>query len=288
MCPSAALIRGDHGQRRAPWCVIALAVVALLLFIRPGWASPRPPDLSLEPVFDSDAAYLLSQAAVGRQLGDYQFTAADGRPVRLSDFRGKPVVLSLVYSSCYQICSMTTRSLAKAVKTARSVLGDDSFVVLSVGFDTPVDTPEAMRAFAEKQGVHVEGWYFLSGDAATLAALTRDAGFTFQPSPKGFDHLLQTTILDGEGRIYKQIYGEMFEPPWVVEPLKQLVFGTSPDDSALTQVVNKVRMFCVAYDPATGTYRYDYSLFIGIAIGLTIIGAASGFLLHGVRRHRSV
>ena len=265
-----------------------MAMVALLLAIRPGWASPRGPDLSLQPVFDPDAAYRLSQDAVGRRLGDYRFTATDGRPVRLSDFRGKPVVLSLVYSSCYRICSMTTRSLAKAVNTARSVLGDDSFVVLTVGFDTPVDTPEAMRAFAEKQGVRAEGWHFLSGDAATLAALTRDAGFAFQASPKGFDHLLQTTVLDGEGRIYKQIYGEMFEPPWVVEPLKQLVFGTSPDDSALTQVVNKVRMFCVAYDPATGTYRYDYSLFIGIAIGLTIIGGAGGFLLHGMRRHRSV
>ncbi|MBI5461200.1 MAG: SCO family protein [Gammaproteobacteria bacterium] len=247
---------------------------------------PVPPQA--EPVFDGEAAYTLSQQALGRRLGDYRFTAADGREVRLSALRGRPVVLSLVYTSCYEICSMTTRALARTVRAAHDVLGDESFVVLTLGFDTPVDTPAAMAAFAVEQGVREADWYFLGGDSATLAALTRDLGFTYQRSPKGFDHLLQTTVLDADGRVYRQIYGEVVEVSWLVEPLKQLVFGVRPEDGALTQIVNRVRMYCVTYDPATGAYRFDYSLYIGMAIGGLIIAAITGFLVREIRHARGV
>lgn len=260
---------------------------ALVLLTLPGAipAAQAPPPLA-EPVFDGEAAYALSQQAIGRVVGDHRIVTAEGRELRLSDLRGRPVVLSLVYSSCYQICSMTTRSLARTVRSARSVLGDDSFTVLTLGFDTPVDTPEAMAAFAKEQGVSERGWYFASGDAATLAALMREVGFTYQRSPKGFDHLLQTTVIDGEGRVYRQVYGEVFEAPWLVEPLKQLVFGTRPEDGALVQIVNRVRMFCVTYDPATGAYRNDYSLYIGMAIGASIILGVAGFLMREMGQAR--
>lgn len=261
--------------------------VAALLLAGAASGADVPPLPPAEPVFDGDAAYALSQQALGRTVGDYRLTAADGREVRLADLRGRPVVVSLVYTSCYQICSMTTRSLAKTVRAARAVLGDDSFTVLTIGFDTPVDTPDAMAAFAVEQGVSENDWHFLSGDAATLAALTRDLGFTYQRSPKGFDHLLQTSVLDAEGRVYRQVYGEVIDAPWLVEPLKQLVFGTTPEDGVLMQITNRVRMYCVTYDPATGAYRYDYSLYIGMAIGGLIIAGIAGFLLREMALARS-
>lgn len=262
--------------------------VAALLLVGAATASPGIAPLPpAEPVFDGDAAYALSQQAVGRRVGDYRFTSADGREVSLADLRGRPLVVSLVYSSCYQICSMTTRSLAKTVRAARAVLGDDSFTVLTIGFDTPVDTPAAMAAFAVEQGVREPGWQFVSGDAATLAALTRELGFTYQRSAKGFDHLLQTTVLDADGRVYRQVYGEVIDAPWLVEPLKQLVFGTTPEDGVLTQITNRVRMYCVTYDPATGAYRYDYSIYMGMAIGGVIIVAVAGFLVREMRHARS-
>lgn len=261
--------------------LLMLAGVGHAFAVQP---APTLPD----PVFDGEAAYTLSQQAVGRSIGDYRFMAADGREIALSELHGRPVVVSLVYTSCYRICSMTTRSLARAVRAARAVLGDDSFVVLTIGFNTPVDSPDAMATFATEQGVRDPDWYFLSGDAATLAALTRDLGFTFQRSPKGFDHLLQTTLLDSNGRVYQQVYGEILETPWLVEPLKQLVFGIRPEDGVVTGVMNRLRMYCVSYDPATGAYRYDYSLYIGMAIGGLIIASVTGFLLRESRHTRRV
>ena len=141
---------------------------------------------------DDDAALATSQAAITRQLGDYQFVDQRGQAFRLSDLGGKPVVLSLVYTSCYHVCSGLTVHLRDVSKVAWKALGPDSFTVLTVGFDTPNDTPERMRLFAQDRGADMPGWYFASTDAATLERLTRDVGFTYRASPKGFDHITQT------------------------------------------------------------------------------------------------
>ena len=89
------------------------------------------------PVPDNDAALATSQAAITRQLGDYPFVDQHGKSFRLSDLGGKPVVLSLVYTSCYHVCSGLTVHLRDVSKVAWKALGPDSFTVLTVGFDTP-------------------------------------------------------------------------------------------------------------------------------------------------------
>ncbi|MCP4388352.1 MAG: hypothetical protein GY802_08650, partial [Gammaproteobacteria bacterium] len=62
--------------------------------------------------FDYDEALATSQAAVGNPVGAHRFTDVDGNAVTLDQLRGKPLVLSMVYTSCYQICPMTTRHLS--------------------------------------------------------------------------------------------------------------------------------------------------------------------------------
>ncbi len=102
---------------------------------------------------------------------------------------------------------------ATSAKVAREALGPDSFTVLTVGFDTPNDTPERMRLFAQRSRRDMPGWNFASADAATMERLARDVGFTYRASPKGFDHITQTTIIDRAGRVVLQVYGQDFDPP---------------------------------------------------------------------------
>jgi len=234
--------------------------------------------------FDQKTALAVSQGVIGKKIGDYVLTDADGRRRRLADFRGKPLVVSLVYTSCYHICPLTTQHLAEVVRAARAALGADSFSVLTIGFDTPHDTPEAMRQFARDQGVDIPQWEFLSADDATMAGLVKNLGFLYYPAPHGFDHLIQATVIDAQGEIYRQVYGMNFEPPLLVEPLKELVFGTPTSASLFSTLSNRIRLFCTVYDPASGQYRFDYSIFMGIIIGLISIGAVSFFLVREWRR----
>jgi len=226
--------------------------------------------------FQYKTALQSSQAAIGRTLDDYLLTNQHGRSLRLSDFKGKPLVLSLVYTSCYHICPMTTRHLSKVVEKARDALGHDSFSVAVLGFDAQYDTPQAMLSYAKKQGIQDKDWFLLSADSDTINALSKQLGFLFFTSPSGFDHIVQASVIDADGVVYTQVYGEVFETPLLVEPLKDLVLGRpKPGQTFLDELVDKVRFFCTAYDPSRDGYQFDYSLFVGLVIGALII--LSGF-----------
>ena len=251
----------------------------LLLFISIGivQAGPENPNRLdsasvAAPPFDYDLALKTSQQALGNQVGNYAFTNAKGNRVTLSDFRGKPLVISMVFTSCYQICPMTTRHLSKVVEKARDALGHDSFSVAVIGFDSEVDTPDAMQYFANKQGVAGKDWNLLSIAAEEVDSLSRDIGFIYFPSSNGFDHIIQATIIDAQGEVYRQVYGQVFETPLLVDPLLELVLGRpAPEQSFLTSLGDKIKLFCTTYDPVRDAYFFDYSLFVGMLIGGSII-----------------
>jgi protein SCO1 len=242
-------------------------------------------DAAVDPG-DEASALRTSQAAIGRQVGDHGFTNSLNRRVTLAYYRGKPLVVSLIYTGCADICPVVSETLADAVEVAREAIGEDSFRVVTVGFDTRHDTPTRMRAFARSHGLDMANWEFLSTDGDTVDRLAEDIGFVFFPSPKGFDHMSQTTVIDPEGRVYRQIYGASFETPHLVEPLKQLVFGRRIDMQSWDGIVNRVRLFCTIYDPATGRYRFDYSIFISMVMGGLTLGAIAFVLLRAWLRGR--
>jgi protein SCO1/2 len=53
--------------------------------------------------FDEKAALKESQAAIGREAGDYTLRDSEGRTVRLAELRGKPLVVHFVYTGCFQV-----------------------------------------------------------------------------------------------------------------------------------------------------------------------------------------
>jgi protein SCO1/2 len=261
-----------------------LRIIALTLaFCAPGAVIAQ--DSYDQGGWDQDSALAYSQAAVGGIIGDYAFTGSDGQPVSLHAFRGKPLLVSMVFTSCHHVCPTTTRRLAQAVRAAREVLGDDSFSVVTIGFDTVNDTPSAMRTFARQQSVQDMNWAFLSATSSTIEALAEDLGFIYFASPRGFDHLTQVSVIDRDGRLYRQVYGMQFELPWLVEPLKELVLNRPQSaHQPLSGLLDRIRLFCTVYDPASDRYYFDYSLFIQMAIGLAAILAVGIFLFRGMRR----
>lgn len=236
--------------------------------------------------FDEAAALRTSQAAVGRKLADHVFRDTSGKHVSLSDFAGKPVVVNLVYTACSHACPVTIQNLARGVEAAQDALGEDAFTVLTIGFDTRNDHPARMRAYDRAQDIELANWHFLSVDAPTILALTGELGFIFFPAAQGFDHLSQTTILDADGRVFRQVYGVDPGVRAVVEPLKSLRFGQVSSLVALDDIVERVRLFCTLYDPATDAYLFDWSFFTGIAIGLLCIAALLTFLVFEELRRR--
>lgn len=237
---------------------------------------------------DTAKALELSQSVVGSQVRDYAFTDSNGRARRFGDYRGKPLLVNFVYTGCTQACPLTVRFLGRAITEARRALGPDAFTIATIGFNQPFDTPEAMHALAAQHGIADPNWDFLSPAPGAIEALAGEFGFTWYATPKGFDHVTQVTVVDADGRIYRQIYGENFDIPMLIEPLKQLITGTPAPAGDWRALLEKVRLFCTVYDRASGRYRLDYSLFIGMAIGTLILGTGVASLLREWRSQRAV
>jgi len=259
----------------------ALATTLCIAFVAVSFNAAAEPTLSNAEAgaLNEKKALAISQAAIGRQIGDYSFRDTTGSRIKLSDFRGKPLVISLIYSSCADVCPIITATLESVDETARDALGDDSYNIVTIGFDISADNPVRMKSFAHKYGVALnDHWRFLSGDLMAVAGLSEDLGFQFFESAKGFDHLTQTTILDKNGVVYRQIYGESFEAPHFVEPLKHLTFGTESPFASLGDLLNKVRLFCTIYDPTADKYRFEYAIFFRLIVGGSVIIGMMTFL----------
>ena len=186
----------------------------------------------------------------------------------------------------HHVCPTITKHLASAVDIATEALGEEAFSVVTVGFDWAVDTPNRMRIYAAERGIDAANWHFLAGDAASVNALSKDLGFLFYASPKGFDHLTQTTVLDADGAVYRHIYGVDFDPPSIVEPLKEIVFDTPRQAGLLEHWVDTFLLFCTVYDPNSGRYRFDYSIATTIFVGILCLAAIATFIIREWGRAR--
>src|SRR5262245_49808815 len=120
-------------------------------------ASKRPPvlrDVNIDQLLDNQVPL------------DLEFRDETGKTVKLADyFKDKPVVLSLVYYNCPELCTMTLAGLLGALKTLPMQPGKD-FISLTVSFD-PREKPELALA---KKTEHIkrlgkpeaaDGWHFL-------------------------------------------------------------------------------------------------------------------------------
>jgi protein SCO1/2 len=232
----------------------------------------------------TNAALQLSQGAIGSKVPDLEFQEANGKTVAIADLRGKPVLVTLIYTSCSDVCPTIIESLAPAVGVAEDTLGKGSFNVLTIGFDTRNDTPERMRSFARAHRAGLDNWLFVGSDQATMDRLSIAVGFSYSSSAGGFDHMAQVTVLDKSGTVYQQVYGSTFEPPAIVEPLKQLILGGERSMFSLAGLGDRVRLFCTVYDRKSGRYIFDYSLFVSIIVGAVCLIGILAFLLREARK----
>jgi protein SCO1/2 len=272
-------------------CALLLAGTTALAAQHDGKVASRPLDPAAAPnvpILDEEKALKLSQSVVNQPVGDYTLLDRNEKPVRLAAYRGKPLLVSFIYTGCFEVCPTTTRNLQKAVTNTVAVLGADRFNVVSIGFNQPFDSPTAMKAFATQTGIVFPNWEFLSPAPAIVDDLTKSFGFSYAPTPAGFDHIVQVTIVDADGKIYRQIYGEAPSADLLVEPLKQLVTGAPvAQTGAIADIFDRVRILCSVYDPKTGQYRVNYTLIFEIAGFLTFFLYIAWYIWKGMRSRKT-
>jgi protein SCO1/2 len=210
---------------------------------------------------------------------DLVFHDEAGKVVRLGDYFGKkPVIISLIYFNCPMLCPMVENGLLESLKQVRFDIGDQ-FNVLTVSFD-PKDSPaDAFSKRAAYLSMYnrkdaASGWHFLTGDEASIAALTKALGFHYKydPQTQQFSHATAIIVLTPQGKVARYLYGIHYPAGAVRLALVEASQGK------IGNPVDSVLLYCSHYDPATGKYSMLISrvLFIGALITVILLG---GFLL---------
>ena len=261
--------------RRSDWVRRASCCFALGLVLLVGALQAAPAIMR-----DIEEAMAFSRTRVGSAPADFVLQDREGRTVSLAQYRGKPLIVNFVFTGCFQVCPTSTRDLLGAVRAMRERFGPNQFNVLSIGFNQPQDSPMAMRQFAAQLRIQEPNWEFLSPRTEDVAALTDAFGFRYRPSPAGFDHTVQVSLLAAQGVIRSQIYGD-FSAEMLGEPIRRLLRGMLLTEThTAADFVERVRIFCSVYDPTTGKYKADYTLVLQIAGGITFFVAMLWFGLN--------
>src|SRR6266849_2814404 len=120
--------------------------------------------------------------AANRWGADYfpnvPLTTQDGTAVRLYDdlLKGKSVAINVMYTSCKDECPLETARLVQVQKLLGGRMGKDIFFY-SITIDPKRDTPEVLKAYAEKYGVG-PGWLFLTGKEEDIKLATKKLGLS--------------------------------------------------------------------------------------------------------------
>jgi protein SCO1/2 len=128
----------------------------------------------------------------GAHLPDFSLTTQDGERVTAASLRGRPLIVTFVYSTCKDTCPAQVQSIRGALDD----LGRDVPVV-GVSVDPGTDTPATARAFLLEQSM-TGRMDLLLGTRAQLAPVWK--AFGIAPQRNGREHSAYTVLVGGDGR----------------------------------------------------------------------------------------
>jgi protein SCO1/2 len=133
---------------------------------------------------------------------EIELTRADGTSFRLSDVRGKIVMLFFGYTSCPDVCPTTMVELRRALEEVGPKA--DQVQVVYVTVDPERDTPQRVQEYVNHFNPDFIG---LSGSEAELAKVWNDYGVFREivdgTSAAGYlvNHTARVTMIDQQGNL---------------------------------------------------------------------------------------
>jgi protein SCO1/2 len=188
--------------------VITLWVLAgaLALATAPRPAHPHSPAV---PSARLPASPLAPNPSLGiiRQAPDFTLLDHEGRVVRLSDFKGRVVLLSFIYASCPGACPLVTGRVAALQAQLRAAGAAPSRVgLLSITVDPERDTGPVLARYARAFGAVAEGWRFLTETPERVRpVLAAYDEWTRREAGGDLDHPARLYLIDPRGYI-REIY----------------------------------------------------------------------------------
>jgi protein SCO1/2 len=204
-----------------------------------------------------------------------------GRAVKLGDYfhADRPVVLSMVYFGCPQLCSLSLNGLTKALRDVDLRPGEQ-FEIVTVSFN-PKEGPDLAAA---KKANYIKSlgnpeaaaaWHFLTSSDPAAAKTLGDAigfGFRLNPATGQYVHEAGIYICTPQGRVSRVQEGVSFDARELHDSLIHASKGK------ISSGLFGVALSCglVHFDAQTGRYQWAAMAITWVVCSLTLLALVSG------------
>jgi protein SCO1 len=173
------------------------------------------------------------QPQPGEDVPDFKLVNQDGKRISLSQFKGKTVLLTFIYTRCPlpDYCPLMNTNFSLIEESLRKNPGAfASTHLLSISFDSKNDTPHVLRTYGEgylksSGDKKFDHWEFAVTSAEEMMEMGKFFGLVVKEDQGQIVHSMSTAIISPDGKIFRWYHGNDWKSPDVLNDLLKSVGG---------------------------------------------------------------
>jgi len=166
---------------------------------------------------------------VGEKLPDFSFVNQEGRRVRLSDYRGKAVAITFIYTRCPlpDFCIRMSNHFARVQKDlAADPLMAKKWHLITISFDPKFDTPPVLKNYGKVYTKDLSTWDFVTDSMKTILEIADGLELETEDDEGGLiAHNLRTAVIDKNGVLVEVFKGNEWTPQQLKQTMVDAIHG---------------------------------------------------------------
>lgn len=182
------------------------------------------------PVSDGTTTFHLPQ--VGEQVPDFAFINQNGKRIHLEQLRGKPLLLTFIYTRCPlpDFCLLMSNNFSEILKQLHE--DPKAFAqtqLLSVSIDPEHDTPKVLQRYGQRYVGDIDPgfqhWQFATGSPEQIKKAAAYFGLSYNQKSGQIVHSLSTVLIGADGKVVKLYLGNDWKPSDILAAYQAAVQG---------------------------------------------------------------
>jgi protein SCO1 len=168
---------------------------------------------------ESDGTSALRIPQPGDDVPDFTLVNQNGKSITFQQFRGKPLLLTFIYTRCPfpDYCPRLSNNFAQVLQQLQK--DPKAFAaaqLLSISIDPDHDKPAVLRSYGERYVGRVDPrfahWEFASGSPEQVRKVADFFGLAYNQKEGQIVHGLVTVLIGKDGRVVKVYSGSDWKP----------------------------------------------------------------------------
>lgn len=141
----------------------------------------------------------------GDAVPDFELVNQDNKRIKLSQYRGRPLLLTFIYTRCPlpEFCPLTSKKFSEIYRELSSLPSSKKPHLLTISFDSDYDTLAVLRDYARRymNPLAFKDWEFATGSMGQIKEITTYFGLIYRKESGQITHSLVTALIGADGTL---------------------------------------------------------------------------------------